>query len=80
VVQGLISESVEATQGVRTPCTVLWGSQDRSHRLTDPLAILRDAPHAEVVRLDDCGHFPDLESPQRFVQTLLSQMARYKHA
>ncbi len=80
VVQGLVRESVDATQGISTPCTVLWGSQDRSHRLTDPLAILRDAPHAEVVRFDDCGHFPDLENPQRFVQTLLSQMARYKHA
>ena len=80
VVQGLTRESVDATQGISTPCTVLWGSQDRSHRLTDPLAILRDAPHAEVVRFDDCGHFPDLENPQLFVQTLLSQMARYTHA
>jgi pimeloyl-ACP methyl ester carboxylesterase len=80
VVQGLMRESADATQGVSTPCTVLWGSQDHSHRLTDPLAISHDVPHAEVIRLDDCGHFPDLESPQRFVQTLLSQMARHSHA
>lgn len=80
VVQGLIREPVHATQGVKTPCTVLWGGQDRSHRLTDPLAILRDAPHAKVHQLDDCGHFPDLENPQQLVQTLLAQVARYASA
>lgn len=72
VVQGLLRESVDATHGTHTPCTVLWGTQDRSHRLTDPQAILRDVPQAEVLQFDDCGHFPDLENPLRFAQILLA--------
>lgn len=74
VVQGLLREPVDATTGTHTPCTVLWGLQDRSHRMTSPKAILRDVPHAEVIQLDDCGHFPDLENPQRFAQVLLAQV------
>jgi pimeloyl-ACP methyl ester carboxylesterase len=76
VVQGLLRESVDATLGTHMPCTVLWGTQDRSHRVTDPQAVLRDVPHAEVIVFDDCGHFPDLESPQRFAQILLTQVTR----
>jgi pimeloyl-ACP methyl ester carboxylesterase len=74
VVQGLLREPVDATIGTHTPCTVLWGSQDRSHRVTDPQAILRDVPQAKVIQFDDCGHFPDLENPQRFAQILLAQV------
>ena len=75
VVQGLLRESVDATLGTHTPCTVLWGTQDRSHRVTDPQAALRDVPEAEVIVFDDCGHFPDLENPQRFAQILLKPLA-----
>ena len=48
---------------------------DRSHRRADPQAILRDVPQAEVIQFDDCGHFPDLENPQRFAQILLAQVS-----
>ena len=71
VVQGLLREPVDATIGTHTPCTVLWGLQDRSHRATSPQDILRDVPQAELIQFDDCGHFPDLENPQRFAQILL---------
>ena len=74
VVQGLLRESVDATLGTHTPCTVLWGAQDRSHRLTDPQTIQRDVPQAAVLVFDDCGHFPDLGNPQRFAQILLAQV------
>lgn len=71
VVQGLLRESPESTRLQGVPCTVLWGLQDRSHKLTEPTAILHDVPHAHVVVLEDCGHFPDLESPERLVRALL---------
>jgi pimeloyl-ACP methyl ester carboxylesterase len=73
VVQGLLREAVDATLGTQTPCTVLRGSQDRAHRLPDPQAVLCDVPQAQVIQFDDCGHFPDLEDPQRFSQILLAQ-------
>jgi pimeloyl-ACP methyl ester carboxylesterase len=71
VVQGLLREPGDAAHLHGVPCTVLWGTQDRSHKYTGPRTILHDVPHAHVVVLDHCGHFPDLEDPQRFVQALL---------
>lgn len=71
VVQGLLREPADAARLHGIPCTVLWGTQDRSHKFTQSNAILYDVPHAQVVVLEDCGHFPDLENPQRFVQALL---------
>jgi len=75
VVQGLLREPASAVRLHGIPCTVLWGAQDRSHKFTKPDAILRDVPHAQVVVLEDCGHFPDLENPQRLVQLLLQRQA-----
>jgi pimeloyl-ACP methyl ester carboxylesterase len=71
VVQGLLREPTDSARLQAIPCTVLWGAQDRSHRFTQPTAILRDVPHAQIVVLEDCGHFPDLENPQQFMQVLL---------
>lgn len=74
VVQGLLREPAEAARLHGIPCTVLWGTQDRSHKYTEPHAILHDVPHAQVVVLEDCGHFPDLERPRRLVQALLQSL------
>lgn len=81
VVQGLLREPAGAARLQGVPCTVLWGTQDRSHRFTSPTAILDDVPHARIIVLSDCGHFPDLESPQRFVQAVLqSDLESPSHA
>ena len=81
VVQGLLREPAGAARLEGVPCTVLWGSQDRSHRFTSPTTILDDVPHAQVIVLTDCGHFPDLENPQSFVQAVLQSVREYsRHA
>ena len=81
VVQGLSREPAGAARLQGVPYTVLWGTQDRSHRFTSPTAILDDVPHAQIIVLSDCGHFPDLESPQRFVQAVLqSDLESPRHA
>lgn len=70
VVQGLMREPVDATRGLQSGITVLWGMKDHSHRHTAPHAMNTDAPLARVVKFEDCGHFPDLEDPQRFAKML----------
>ena len=75
VVQGLLREPEDAVRLKGIPCTVLWGIKDRSHMFTQPNAILKDVPHAQVVVLEDCGHFPDLENPHRLVQVLLQSQS-----
>ncbi|MET0384796.1 MAG: alpha/beta hydrolase, partial [Polyangiales bacterium] len=60
VVQGLVAESQALLEGVTVPTTLLWGNQDHSHKHTDPSTLQSLVPHAELVRLDRTGHFPDL--------------------
>ena len=59
-----------------TPCTLLWGPRDHSHKFTDPLSLHERVPEAEIVRFDDCGHLPDVEQPERFAAILLESMAK----
>ena len=74
VVQGLGRETEAAIAGVTAPCVLVWGPQDRSHRDT-PAASLHDCvPHAELVQFDDCGHFPDLEQPERYARLLIEDV------
>jgi pimeloyl-ACP methyl ester carboxylesterase len=74
VVQGLGKEDPSAIRGVNTKCTMFWGCLDRSHSQTDPNSLKDLLPHAEVVRFESAGHFPDLEESDRFADFLLEQV------
>lgn len=74
VVQGLCRENVASLSGVRTPCTMIWGAKDRSHRHTDPMSLRDLVPEADIVHFGDCGHFPDIEQPERFAALLIEKV------
>jgi pimeloyl-ACP methyl ester carboxylesterase len=74
VVQGLAREDMAALSGVTVPCTMIWGEQDRSHRGTDPHSLYDCVPQADIVTFPDCGHFPDIEQPERFATLLIEQV------
>ncbi|WP_083444569.1 alpha/beta fold hydrolase [Herbaspirillum rhizosphaerae] len=78
VVQGLLRETVLAPGEVSLvlPCTLIWGDQDRSHRATDPESLRELLPHLEIRRFADCGHFPDLEQPERYAGEIVAHMAK----
>ncbi len=77
VCQGLVREKVDSLMGVMAPCTLLWGTKDHSHRYTDSLSLHELVPSAEIIRFEDCGHFPDLEQPERFAAILMESVTRY---
>lgn len=77
VVQGLCREHSNALKQISTPCTMVWGDQDRSHRKTDPKSVLSSVPKANIVYFEDCGHFPDIEQPKRYAALLLDQAKKY---
>jgi pimeloyl-ACP methyl ester carboxylesterase len=74
VVQGLARENPSLLAGVNVPCTMLWGDSDRSHRYTDPTSLHSLVPGAEILRFEDCGHFPDIEQPARFAAVVLRKV------
>jgi pimeloyl-ACP methyl ester carboxylesterase len=75
VVQGLARESLGTLDGLVLPCTMIWGRQDRSHRYTDPESLRTCIPGAKTVLFDECGHFPDLEAPERYADILFRKVA-----
>ena len=75
VEQGLAREDVAAVNGVTTPCTLIWGPQDRSHKYTSATSLQECVPHAEFLPFQDCGHFPDLEQPERFAEVLFERIS-----
>jgi len=73
VVQGLLRET-RLSPLPDLPCTLIWGEQDRSHRSTLPASLLECLPRANILRFADCGHFPDLEQPQRYAEALIAHI------
>ena len=55
-----------ADAGLDLPALAVWGRQDRSHAGTDPACSKGHAPGAEIVTVDHCGHFPELEDQAGF--------------
>ncbi|WP_436269877.1 alpha/beta fold hydrolase [Pseudoduganella sp. LjRoot289] len=76
VVQGLLREAISAVEVVGTPCTMVWGGLDRSHLATNARSLLDCVPHADIIHFEDCGHFPDLEQPERYAALLKQHMAK----
>lgn len=78
VVQGLLRETIATTAAspLAIPCTLIWGEQDRSHRATIPESLREHLPQLEIRRFADCGHFPDLEQPERYVREIIAHMAK----
>ena len=62
--RGRAPEPVELS----VPTSVVWGARDRTHRRSDPNASM---PGAEVITMPECGHSPELEDPEGFVDRLL---------
>lgn len=59
---------------IDVPCTIVWGTQDFSHRDTTPDALRQYLPHVEIIRFEDCGHFPDLEQPERYASIVTERI------
>lgn len=58
----------------RTPTLLVWGAADKSHKKSDPESAREHAPGADVVVIEDAGHFPELETPVRFRDEVMRWM------
>ena len=76
VVQGLARESLAALKTVDVLCTMIWVAKDSSHRHTRAESLLECLPKAELIRFEDCGHFPDLEQPARYTELLVRHIEK----
>ena len=61
--------------GVATPTLVVWGREDAIIPLNAGQRYLRAIPGATAKVLDRCGHLPEMEQPEAFVQVVLDFLA-----
>jgi pimeloyl-ACP methyl ester carboxylesterase len=61
--------------GVATPTLVVWGREDAIVPLDVGQRYARMTPGAAIEILDGCGHMPEMERPEAFVQTVLDFLA-----
>lgn len=57
-------------RGATQPALLVWGAADRTHRHSDPEGLRDVLPHADLLTLPGCGHFPELEAPDAFADAL----------
>lgn len=52
------------------PVLIVWGSNDKVFPAAHALRAHQEVPHARVVMIKNCGHFPQLEATKTFTRTL----------
>lgn len=56
---------------ISCPVLVVWGRQDRMVHARGAQRVLEAVPGARVELIDECGHCPQIEAPERFAELLL---------
>ena len=62
-------------RGITTPTLLVWGREDTIIPLHVSQLYQRAIPGATATVLDRCGHMPELEKPEAFVQVVLDFLA-----
>jgi len=62
-------------RGISTPTLVIWGREDAIIPLSVCQRYVREIPGAMATVLDRCGHLPEMEQPEAFVQAVLDFLA-----
>src|SRR5205085_11884434 len=73
-----ISEPLQL-DGIRVPVLVIWGDRDRMVPHTGAQLVLDAVEGARLELIEGCGHCPQIEATERFVELLLEfsqQLAR----
>ena len=76
LVQGLTKETNSELRVIEVPSTLIWGSKDFTHQNTNAASILAHLPNCEIIEFDSCGHFPELENSERYVELISDRMNR----
>lgn len=70
VVQAGVKIRPEQIGSTSCPVYMMWGLEDRSHKLSQPSSLSELVPTVKIEKLDSCGHFPNLEAIGPFIKIL----------
>lgn len=58
-------------RGVETPTLIVWGKEDKITPVNCGERYMQALPHAQLVALNECGHFVEVEKPVELAQLTL---------
>jgi pimeloyl-ACP methyl ester carboxylesterase len=79
MMQMLVSSGIPAERTPLVPTLILWGVEDTLTPSADREAIKASIPASVLTEIADCGHMPQLETPDVFswqITTFLDRLAR----
>jgi pimeloyl-ACP methyl ester carboxylesterase len=62
-------------RALNVPVRLLWGTADQLLTLAYAQRMLAALPDAELIPIDPCGHIPQQEAPERFLEALDQALA-----
>lgn len=71
LVQAYFAAPAPVLSPISQPSLVIWGMEDRSHRLTKRDSVLQYFKDAELIQFEKAGHSPELEQPTLFKEHLV---------
>jgi len=74
--QGLVTPKLPEHEPVDTPALVIWGMHDKTHRKTIKQDTLKLAKEAQMEEFKQSAHFPDLEEPDKFTESVARFIAQ----
>ncbi len=74
LVQGLSKEINSTLKVLEVPSTLIWGNKDFTHKNTNKESIMEHLPNCEIIEFHNCGHFPELENTDKYVNLINERM------
>lgn len=76
LVQGLHKDLNSHLKLLEVPSILVWGIKDYTHRETENTSIWEHIPNCEIVEFNECGHFPELEDTDKFVELINERLKK----
>ncbi len=74
LVQGLMKDTKRKLEVSKVPTTLVWGEKDFTHRNTDKQSVIDHVESCEIIEFQNCGHFPELEDTDRYIQLIRERL------
>jgi pimeloyl-ACP methyl ester carboxylesterase len=65
-----LEEATELARSLRRPGLVMWGQCDRVFPPSNAKRAMALLPQSNLLMLDDCGHYPHWEQPEKFANAV----------
>ncbi|WP_134089853.1 alpha/beta fold hydrolase [Olivibacter sp. XZL3] len=70
------TDTTDSLTSISFPCLIIRGSEDKLMTREQANALKEQIKFADLEEIDQCGHLPNLEAPEKFNQALIQYLAK----